>query len=120
MKILIKYLLVGGVTALLEFTAFLFLRRILYISVPMANIIAMATATCVNYLLNRNWSFQSSSKISRSLSLYIMLIGFNLFFTTFMITLMVSWGVADWLAKFIMMAASTTWNFMLYRTVIFK
>jgi len=89
------------------------------VDVAPANIIAMGVATGVNFLMNRNWSFRSSTRISRSFVLYISLILFNMIFTTWMITLLVSWGLIDFWAKFVMMAAATIWNFILYRKVIF-
>ncbi|AGA69130.1 putative membrane protein [Desulfitobacterium dichloroeliminans LMG P-21439] len=84
-----------------------------------ANVIAIGIATGVNFLMNRNWSFSSSARVSRSLCLYLSLILFNMVFTTWMITLLVGWGVMDFWAKFYMMGAATVWNFLLYRKVIF-
>ena len=118
--IFIKYILVGGSTALLELLLFLGLRRGIGFDVASANILAMGVATGANFLINRNWSFRSKGKISRSFILYISLILFNMVFTTWMITVLVSWGILDFWAKFFMMGAATVWNFLLYRKVIFK
>ncbi|MGI1659694.1 MAG: GtrA family protein [Desulfitobacterium sp.] len=118
-SIFIKYLIVGGSTALLELLIFLGLRRVMDFDVVSANVLAIGIATGCNFLMNRNWSFRSSTRVSRSFSLYISLILFNMVFTTWMITLLVSWGVLDFWAKFFMMGAATVWNFLLYRKVIF-
>ncbi|MEL1134307.1 GtrA family protein [Desulfitobacterium sp. THU1] len=109
----------GGSTALLELLIFLGLRRVMEFDVVPANILAVGIATGVNFLMNRNWSFRSNTRVSRSLLLYITLILFNMVFTTWMITLLVSWGVIDFWAKFFMMGAATVWNFLLYRKVVF-
>ncbi|MEM5817837.1 putative flippase GtrA [Desulfitobacterium sp. LBE] len=117
--IFFKYIIVGGSTALLELLLFLGLRRGVGFDLASANILAMGIATGVNFLMNRNWSFRSSTRVSRSFVLYISLILFNMVFTTWLIALLVSWGVSDFWAKFMMMAAATLWNFALYRKVIF-
>ncbi|MEA5025555.1 GtrA family protein [Desulfitobacterium hafniense] len=117
--IFFKYVIVGGSTALLELLLFLGLRRGVGFDLASANILAMGIATGVNFLMNRNWSFRSSTRVSRSFVLYISLILFNMVFTTWLIALLVSWGVSDFWAKFMMMAAATLWNFALYRKVIF-
>mgnify|MGYP003906774525 FL=1 len=78
--ILIRYLIVGGSTALLELLLFLCLHRILGLAIAGANISAMVVATGVNFLFNRNWSFRSKGKISQSFILYISLILFNMVF----------------------------------------
>ena len=109
----------GGSTALLELLLFLGLRRGIGFDLVAANIVAMGIATGCNFLLNRNWSFHSNAKVSLSLVLYLTLILFNMAFTTWMITLLVHWGVMDFWAKFFMMGAATVWNYLLYRKVIF-
>jgi len=96
------------------------LRRGLAFHVVLANVLAMGTATSVNYYLNRIWSFNSKAKVGRSLTLYLSLILFNMFFTSFMINLLVSWGMMDFWAKFLMMGLATLWNYIIYRQVIFK
>ena len=96
------------------------LRRGLAFHVVLANVLAMGTATGVNYYLNRIWSFNSKAKVGRSLVLYLSLILFNMFFTSFMINLLVSWGMMDFWAKFLMMGLATLWNYIIYRQVIFK
>ncbi|WP_083838556.1 GtrA family protein [Desulfitobacterium dehalogenans] len=111
--------MVGGSTALLELLLFLGLRRGIGVDVISANIIAMGVATGVNFLMNRNWSFRSSAKLGRSFILYVSLIGFNMIVTTWMITLLMSWGVVDFWAKFFVMGAAAAWNFILYRKVVF-
>lgn len=96
------------------------LRRGLAFHVVLANVLAMGTATGVNYYLNRIWSFNSKVKVGRSLALYLSLIVFNMFFTSIMINLLVSWGMMDFWAKFLMMGLATLWNYIVYRQVIFK
>lgn len=96
------------------------LRRGLAFHVVLANVLAMGTATGVNYYLNRIWSFNSKAKVGRSLVLYLSLILLNMFFTSIMINLLVSWGMMDFWAKFLMMGLATLWNYIVYRQVIFK
>jgi len=95
------------------------LHRILGLAIAGANISAMVVATGVNFLFNRNWSFRSKGKISQSFILYISLILFNMVFTTWLITVLAGWGMADYIAKVLVMGAATLWNFLLYKKVIF-
>lgn len=118
-KRFIKYLIVGGSSALLEVIIFSFLR-ILSFDLSLANIVAVATATLYNFFLNRGWSFAAGSKLKRSFLLYLILFFFNLAFSTTAIQVIVSLGFIEVLAKLLTMVLITIWNYVLYRKVIFK
>jgi putative flippase GtrA len=118
-KQLIRYLVVGGSTALGDFLLFLFFYRALQFDIMLANITAVSTATCLNFFLNREWSFHSGAGIKRSLILYFALFLFNTAFGTLAIRLLTGLGLPAVWAKLMMMALITAWNFILYRKVIF-
>ena len=119
-KQILKYLFVGGTSALFELLLFVFMLKSLGINLQISNVIATGTATALNFLMNRSWSFKSSSNFSRSLALYLLLICFNLMFTTYTITIMVNRGIVDVFAKFITMGVVIVWNFFIYKKVVFK
>lgn len=115
----VKYLVVGGSTALCEVLLFTLLVRVIELRIDLSNIAAVILATILNYSLNKIWAFQSRVEVNRSLVLYMMLFFFNLAFSTYAIYILVRWGIPDVIAKLISMAFITIWNFMLYRKVIF-
>lgn len=115
----IAYVLVGGGTALLELGLFQVLFELLKLPLAVSNVSATVVATAVNFLLNRNVTFKSTSNPMRSLVLYIVLFGANMAISTFMIGALVSLGLPSAVAKLIMQVCVVIWNFVLYRTVIF-
>ena len=116
---LIKYLMVGSFTALADFGLFTLLVHVGKLSISLANIFAVTTATLLNFMFNRKWAFESSWKFDRSLILYLLLFLFNMFFSTYIIQTMAAAGVPDLGAKLISMGLITAWNFLLYRKFIF-
>ena len=119
-KQFIKYLIIGGSTAIFELILYAFLRKVIDFDLALSNVTAVAIATLLNFMLNKGVAFKGSSNFIRSLILYIILFCLNTIFSTYAITIMVQYGVLDILAKLITMALITAWNFILYRRVIFK
>lgn len=119
-KQFIKYLLVGGSTALIELMLYTLFRKVIHLELALSNIFATICATTFNFIVNRGWSFKAASNLSRSLIMYLILFCFNTIFSTFMISYMVNWGLYDVMAKVITMGIITMWNFLLYRKLIFK
>ncbi|KLU66982.1 GtrA-like protein [Desulfosporosinus acididurans] len=115
----IKYLIVGGSSALIELLIFSFLRM-LFIDLTISNIIAVVLATVFNFFVNRGWSFSTSSNLKRSFILYLTLFLLNLTFSTNAIRIMVRLGFVEIFAKITTMACITIWNYVLYRKVVFK
>lgn len=103
-----------------EVLLFTGMRRILFLNLPLSNVIAVGVATLLNFLINRHWSFKATEKTSRSLALYLILLCLNTVFSTYAITLMVVQGFDEVIAKLITMVLITLWNFVLYRKVIFR
>ena len=116
----VRYLLVGGSSALIELALFHLLHSVLSLAVAPANITAIVVATAYNFLLNRSFAFKSTSSPVRSLILYLILFAFNMAFSTIVIGALESIGVQATLAKLGTMCCIVIWNFVLYRKVIFK
>jgi putative flippase GtrA len=115
----IAYVLVGGGTALLELGLFQLLFELMKLPLAVSNVSATVVATAVNFLLNRNVTFKSTSNPVRSLVLYIMLFGANMAISTLMIGVLVGLGLPSAAAKLLMQACVVVWNFVLYRKLIF-
>lgn len=117
---IVKYLVVGGLSALIELGLFYFLSNLLN-SIVVPNIMSVGVSTLFNFACNRFATFKSSQNIFRSALLYLALLVFNTCLTTFLISLLSSSGIMSSIsAKFLMMCCVTIWNYALYRTVIFK
>lgn len=116
----IKYVLVGGSSAVIELLLFQLLSAVCGVPITYSNVIAVVVATAFNFLMSRNVTFKSTSNPARSLVLYLILFAFNTTFSTTFIAFLASCGVYPLLAKACSMACIVLWNFVLYRKVIFK
>ena len=115
----LTYVLVGGGTALLELGLFQLLYELFKLPLAPSNIAATVIATATNFLLNRNVTFKSTSNPVRSLVLYMLLFAANTAISTFMIGVLVGFGLPSAVAKLCMQCCVVLWNFVLYRKVIF-
>ena len=116
----IKYLVVGGSSAVIELVLFQLLSAVFAIPLAAANVTAVVVSTVFNFLVNRNVTFKSTSNPLRSLVLYLLLFALNTTFSTVVISLLAAQGVYPLVAKVCTMACIVLWNFVLYKKVIFK
>ena len=114
------YLLVGGGTALLEVTLFQFLYLFTPLGASLANVIAVVTSTACNFALNGTVTFRASSNLARSALLYLLLFTLKTVFSTVVISFAVEAGAPALIAKLATMACIVTWNYFLYRKVVFR
>lgn len=120
-----RYLIVGASGAVLEYALFAVLERGFGRSIATSNFIAMAIAVTYNFLMSRFWTFPLEGKagvgdLTRSAVPYVLLFAINNVITTWMIHAAVGAGVDSLVAKLAAMALVVIWNFVLYRTVIFR
>ena len=120
LKQICMYLIVGGSSALIELFVFWLLREVFDQSIIVSNVSAIILSTTYNFLLSRGVTFKSTSNIMRSLILYLILFAFNTTFSTIVIYIAESCGLPGLVGKIIAMACIVSWNFILYRKVIFK
>lgn len=116
----IKYLVVGGSSAVIELVLFQLLSAVFAIPLAAANVTAVVVSTVFNFLVNRNVTFKSTSNPLRSLVLYLLLFALNTTFSTVVISLLAAQGVYPLVAKVFTMACIVLWNFVLYKKIIFK
>lgn len=118
---LLKYLTVGVVSVGLETTLFCWLFRQLHIAWVVANSLSISITFCLNFFLNRLWSFQSRGPLTRQLVLYVALFCLNLVMSNLIIYILADKGHLDYIvAKLISIALIVSWNFVLYKTVIYR
>ena len=116
----IKYLLVGGTSALIEYGGFQLLFLLAGWNVAASNITATVAATVFNFASNRSFTFNSTARPVRSAVLYLVLFCCNTAFSTVVVDVLVGAGLSSLIAKLIPMACVTCWNFVLYRKVVFR
>ena len=116
----IKYLMVGGSSAVIELVLFQLISVVFVIPLAAANVTAVVVSTVFNFLVNRNVTFKSTSNPLRSLVLYLLLFALNTTFSTVVISLLAAQGVYPLVAKVCTMACIVLWNFVLYKKIIFK
>lgn len=117
----LRYLLVGGASFALEYGLYWLLYRWLGLPYLWANSSAYLTVFVVNFLLNRSWTFGSSGHMGRQALLYLLLVLFNLLASNVALYLLVELAqVPALVAKVVVMLMIVSWNFVLYRKVIYR
>ncbi len=117
----IRYLITGFSSAAIEFSLIILCRDIFNFSIVTANSIALTIVFWFNYLMNRKWSFKSTASLKKQLPMYLVLFVFNLGASDLIMYLLTSRLSLHYLiAKVFAIAAVVTWNFFLYKKVIYK
>jgi putative flippase GtrA len=114
------YLVVGGLTVVVDIGLLALLHESFGVPLGVATTVAFCTAVVVNFLLNRT---AMSSWGSRGLTQHALRYG-SLVLANYVITLVVVTtaghvGNRYLVAKLAVVAASTLWNFLLYRYWVF-
>jgi putative flippase GtrA len=126
----IKYLVVGVATFTLETTLLILFRELIHLLQPdltaatvasYANIPAVTIVFWFNFLLNRNWTFQSSNNIWRQLLIYLPLFVINISLGTFILNYLIRvFGLYYLISKVISVGVILCWNLIIYKKIIFK
>ena len=117
----VRYLIVGGGTAVVEFITF---NLLVLAGMPPAgaNVISFVVAVVVNFSGYRWWSFAGHHDIRGHTQFvaYLALALVNVIITTAVIHRLDELGTPAWTAKLGCMAAVTVWNYLLLNYVIFR
>lgn len=116
-----RYLITGFSSAAIEFTLLFIFRDIIGLSVILSNSIALTIVFWFNFFMNRIWSFKSGANLKKQLAMYLVLFVFNLGASDLiMYALTAELSLQYLIAKVFATAAVVTWNFILYKKVIYK
>lgn len=115
-----RYLIVGLLSAGVEYASFAVMLELLSVDISFSSPASLLISTVFNFILSSTWSFKGSSNIARSALLYCLLLAFNMAFSSFGGSMLVSIGVPGLFAKLVTMACVVLWNFVLYRKVVFR
>ena len=116
---LLRYLGVGGLAFAVDFALTVGLRDLAHWPLWLAVGIGYLGGFCLNFFLQRNFSFGSSKGYSWSLIWYLLLVGFNWGATTVAMYLFEGLGLATAIGKIICTAMTTAWNYPAYRFLVF-
>lgn len=117
------YVATGIATFGTEYVIFLITYYLAGLPVAYANFISFAAALSVSFLLNKKIVFkvvQPRNKLLKQLLQYFSLAAVNLLITTVGIYYVVEAGLPAFLAKLIFIGIVASWNFIMYKRVIFS
>lgn len=118
---IVRYIVTGVSSAAIEFTLLYIFKGVAGFSIIAANSIALTIVFWYNFLMNRLWSFKSTMKLSRQLPMYLVLFVFNLGASDLIMYLLAEKFQMQYLiAKALAIGAVVSWNFILYRKVIYR
>jgi putative flippase GtrA len=114
------YLVVGGVTVVVDIGLLALLHEVYGVSLGLATTVAFCSAVTVNFLLNRTaMSSRGSQGLMQHALRYGSLVAANYVITLAVVTTAGHVGDRYLVAKVAVVAGSTLWNFLLYRHWVF-
>ena len=116
-----RYLITGFSSAAIELTLLFVFRDVLALSIIASNSLALTIVFWFNFLMNRTWSFKSTANLKKQLVMYLFLFVFNLGASDLIMYLLTQKLTLQYLlAKVFAIGAVVTWNFILYKKVIYR
>lgn len=117
----VKFLIAGGVAALIEYGAFIVIIAALPNLVISGQVASYLIGFFVSFWLQRNWVFKSAGAAAGDLVKYSILAGINLVLGAALIWVLVHpLEVSSYIAKFIVMAMVAVWNYVVFNKIIFS
>lgn len=115
---LVRYVLIGGLCFVIDAGLLWFCTSVLGWEVWLGATVGYWTGLLVNFTLNRTTMSQQSGRLLRQTSRYAALLAANYLITLLVLHVTAAWWPAV-VAKTVIVAASTCWNYVLYRTWVF-
>ena len=119
---IIKFLLVGGFSTVLNYLSFVLLFAVLRVAYIPASIVVYCIGMVLGYFLNRTWSFVSESKaISKEFVVYLVVYLFSLLLNIFILKMCVeTFNISPLIGNVVAIAASTVSNYVGCVLLVFK
>ena len=119
---LIRYLVTGFTAFGIEYAMYVFLLKGIGLHYILASVIVYALVFWFYFIVNRIWSFKSKGNISKQLLQYGLLFSFNLVVSNIFIMKLLTdiIGLDPLISPFIKMAFVVSWNFLIYKYIIYK
>ncbi len=120
---LVRYVLVGGGSYVIEMGLILFMTYIVHVNPVLSVGIAFWAGLIISFVLQKIVAFGDTSKSKKRLTTqtiqYAALVGVNYLFTLLFVWLTTSL-IGIFFARTIALAITTAWNYVIYSKVIFK
>ena len=117
----VRYGIIGSSSVLIDMVFLYVLTEVAGFWYMVSAVIATTTVVFFNFFMNRNWSFASNGLMRRQMVKYSMLLGFNYLYSIFGLYFFVEFFHLHYLmGKIIIALTMVTWNFALFKFVIYK
>ena len=117
---ILKFLMSGSLAASTEYVTFLALHAI-GLMLVLANALSFSCGLIISFLLNKHWVFSRKGNGPKQFVMYATLAGINLIIGSGLIVLLVhGLQLPAFLAKLCVMGLIATWNYVIFKKVIFK
>jgi putative flippase GtrA len=118
--LLFRYVVIGGLSVVIDVGLLLILHSIVGVPLTIATTVAFLVSLVANFIANRTMMAGSErDQLMRHASRYAVLVVANLAITVAVVSGAEHVGVPYVLGKLAVVAASTCWNFVLYRRWVF-
>lgn len=118
---LAKFLTIGFLSFGTEFAILFVLTEYAKLWYIISNSAAFLISFWLNFYLNRQWSFKSSGRLNKQLTLYSMLFCINLLISSIlMYTFTNVLGLNYLVSKVFVTGTIFLWNFVIYKKVIYR
>lgn len=116
---IVRFLVVGGVSVVLDVGLLVGLRELVRVSIPVATTTAFWVALCVNFWLHKVWSFSDAGPAGAPFAKYMTLVAVNYLITLGIVTGGVAVGVPYVAAKLVAIAVGVAWTYVAYGRWVF-
>ncbi|MBI5413858.1 GtrA family protein [Candidatus Peregrinibacteria bacterium] len=116
-----RYVFVGLSAAFLEMVLLYFFTEYVGFFYVISNTMAFSIVFVFNFSMNKLWSFKAHGNSGKQLIMYSILVAFNLIISDLLIYLFTDVvGFRYMVSKIFAIGTVVSWNFLLYKKVIFK
>lgn len=117
----VRYGITGSTTVIINLALLFIFTEFFGLWYMFSAVIAGTACTVFNFLMNRRWSFKSNGTMHRQMVKYLLLLGFNYLYSLGALYLLVELLHINYLlAQIIVSMVMVSWNFAMFRYVIYK
>lgn len=117
----VKYGVVGTSSVVIDMVIIFVFTEFFGLWYMFSAVISQTVAVIFNFLMNRNWSFRSNGVVHRQAVRYFILLGFNYLYQLIALWLLVETLHLHYLlAKIFIAMLMVTWNFLMFKYVVYK
>ncbi len=120
---LFRYLIVGGMAFMAEYTSFVVMYFVAGVALTLANGLSFFIGLLTSFLLNRWWTFGDKTykkRMHHQFIIYAALSLCNLFATILLVAYFKEIHINPGIGKLLAMAITSTWNFTIFKLAIFN